>query len=132
MNTTTRTTTSTQRNTGNQKQQVRPAPQRTCVACRRAGDQSSFVRLVRVTDEAGTRIEVDEGRRRLPGRGAYLCRDAGCWERGLRGALSGSLRTPITAANREALHAYAARFASTSPSEASTGEDSGQHESEDA
>ncbi|MCA9855798.1 MAG: YlxR family protein [Dehalococcoidia bacterium] len=95
------------------QQRGRPAPQRTCAACRRVGDQSSFVRLVRVADDDGTRIEVDEGRRRIAGRGTYLCRDAGCWERGLKGALSGSLRMPLEPENREALRAYAARFAST-------------------
>jgi predicted RNA-binding protein YlxR (DUF448 family) len=123
MTTTTRTTSKGTR---------RPAPQRTCASCRRVGDQSSFVRLVRVTDEAGTRVEVDEGRRKISGRGAYLCRDAACWDRGLKGALNGSLRTPIEPDNREVLRAYAARFASTPSTEDSAAGDSDQYEGEDA
>ena len=96
------------------------------------GDQSSFVRLVRVTDDAGVRVEVVEGRRRIAGRGTYLCRDTDCWDRGLKGALTGSLRTPIEPDNREALRAYSARFASTPAPDSSTDEDSDQHEGEDA
>lgn len=85
----------------------RPAPQRTCVACRRSGDQSSFVRLVRSPEGA---VLVDEQRRRAPGRGAYLCRDAACWTRALKGVLAASLRTTITEADRAALLARAERF----------------------
>lgn len=95
------------------------------------GDQSSFVRLVRVTTEEGVRIEVDEGRRRVAGRGTYLCRDAACWERGLKGALAGSLRTPLEPENRDALRAHGARFAST-PTAGPSNEGSHQLESEDA
>lgn len=88
---------------------VRPRrlPQRTCVACRRGGDQRTFVRLVRAAD--GT-VAVDE-RGRAAGRGAYLCRAVACWERGAKGALSGALRTNIDAANRAVLLAYGAQFA---------------------
>ena len=123
MSTTTRTTSKGTR---------RPAPQRTCASCRRVGDQSSFVRLVRVTDEAGVRVEVDEGRRKISGRGTYLCRDADCWDRGLKGALTGSLRRPIEPDNREALRSYGARFVSTSSAEDSSTGVSDQHEGEDA
>ena len=43
---------------------------------------------------------------RLAGRGAYLCRDAGCWTLALeRGALGRALETPVPAAIREALAA---------------------------
>jgi len=87
---------------------TRHVPQRTCVACRRTGDQRTFVRLVRAAD--GT-VEVDE-RGRAPGRGAYLCREVACWERGAKGALNGALRTTIDATNRAAIVAYGAQFAS--------------------
>jgi predicted RNA-binding protein YlxR (DUF448 family) len=41
---------------------------------------------------------------RLAGRGAYLCRDAGCWTLALeRGALGRALEAPVPAALREAL-----------------------------
>ena len=99
--------------------QARPrrTPQRTCVACRRTGDQRTFVRLVRA---AGGGAEVDE-RGRAPGRGAYLCHEAACWERGAKGALNAALRTNIDATNRAALIAYGARF-TTPPAAASAGE----------
>jgi predicted RNA-binding protein YlxR (DUF448 family) len=91
----------------------RRLPQRTCVACRRTGEQASFVRLVRIAADTGATVEVDDGKRHVPGRGAYLCREASCWERGLRGALAGNLRVTLTEHNREALRDYAARFAAT-------------------
>ena len=98
MRTATRTTTSGR---------VRREPQRTCVACRRTGDQPSFVRLVRSPEGD---VQPDEGKRRSPGRGAYLCRNRSCWERGLRGALAGALRTTLTEADRGRLRAYADAF----------------------
>ena len=43
---------------------------------------------------------------RLAGRGAYLCRDAGCWTRAVeRGALGRALEAPVPAELREALAA---------------------------
>ncbi|MEX2373744.1 MAG: YlxR family protein [Dehalococcoidia bacterium] len=102
---------------------ARRQPQRTCVACRRTGEQASFVRLVRTPEQA---VAVDEGRRHAPGRGAYLCRDLACWERGLRGALTGSLRTALTEDIREALRTYAARFATTDDSPPAAGEREGR------
>ncbi|MEX2374996.1 MAG: YlxR family protein [Dehalococcoidia bacterium] len=92
---------------------VRPLPQRTCVGCRRTGDQSSFVRVVRVSTDGGTRVQVDEAARRTAGRGAYLCRDRQCWERGLKGALAASLKATLDAASRAALQTYAERFTAT-------------------
>jgi predicted RNA-binding protein YlxR (DUF448 family) len=47
---------------------------RTCVGCRKVRPKSELIRLV-VTD-GGRRVTLDE-RGRLPGRGAYLCRDTG-------------------------------------------------------
>ncbi len=85
---------------------MRPRPQRTCVACRREGDQSSFIRVVRTAEG---RVEVDE-RGKAPGRGAYLHPSAACWQRGIAGALQGALRVTLLEADREALRAYAGRF----------------------
>ncbi|SEA66349.1 LSU ribosomal protein L7AE [Desulfuromusa kysingii] len=44
-------------------------PQRTCIACRKAGDKKQFVRYVVAPDGE---VLVDY-RQRLPGRGAYTC-----------------------------------------------------------
>jgi uncharacterized protein len=113
------------------KGRARRTPQRTCVGCRRTGDQSSFVRLVRVSAEDGARVEVDESSRRTAGRGAYLCPDQACWERGLKGPLAASLRTAISAPNRERLGEYAGRFATesrdTPPASADAGDEEGEN-----
>jgi len=85
---------------------VRHVPQRTCVACRRTGDQRTFVRLIRSTEGI---VEVDE-RGKAPGRGAYLCQAAACWERGAKGSLANALRANINGTNRDALLAYGAQF----------------------
>ena len=60
-------------------------PVRTCVGCRERGLRSELVRLTLAPDAAdGTsRVVVDE-RRALPGRGAWLHRDAACFEQAVR------------------------------------------------
>ena len=60
---------------------TRRKPQRTCIACRQTRAKHELVRIVR--DTAGA-VAIDTTGKRS-GRGAYLCADAGCWERGLRG-----------------------------------------------
>ena len=109
------------RTTRNAQTRPRHVPQRTCVACRRTGDQRTFVRLVRRADGGA---EVDE-RGRAQGRGAYLCRAVACWERGAKGALNGALRTTIDATNRAAIVAYGAQFAAAPPPT-----DAGAHDEE--
>ncbi len=67
-------------------------------------------------------MRPDEGWRHAPGRGAYLCPNRSCWERGLRGALGGALRTTLTDADRERLRAFADGLDhDTDPAVASTG-----------
>ena len=102
----TRTTTSGPAPSGSGAARVRHVPQRTCVACRRTGDQRTFVRLVRSPEGI---VEVDE-RGKAPGRGAYLCQTAACWQRGAKGSLASALRTNMNNTNRDALLAYGARF----------------------
>jgi len=58
---------------------VKHAPIRTCLGCRKARPKRELVRLVRRADG---RVVVDE---RGPGRGAYVCAEAGCVERALKG-----------------------------------------------
>ena len=52
---------------------------------------------------------MDE-RGKAPGRGAYLCRTAACWERGLKGSLASALRSNIDNTIRDALRTYGAQF----------------------
>jgi uncharacterized protein len=51
---------------------------------------------------------------RVAGRGAYLCRDAGCWTTALgRGALGRALEAPLSAELLETLRARAAMMTMT-------------------
>jgi len=75
---------------------VKTPPRRTCLGCRRARPQAALVRLVRLTN--GT-VVVDRGAR-AAGRGAYVCPDANCVERGLtRGRLGHAFRKPSEASS---------------------------------
>ena len=85
-------------------------PQRTCVACRRVKSKRELIRVVRSPDG---KIFVDETGK-ANGRGAYLCRDRVCWEKGIgrsRGATGGplahSLKVTLSEADRIALLDYA-------------------------
>jgi uncharacterized protein len=64
------------------------------VACRAARPKRELVRVVRTPDGSVTLDATG----RLPGRGAYLCRDAGCFDlAGRRKALAHALGTAIPA-----------------------------------
>jgi uncharacterized protein len=80
-------------------------PQRTCVACRKAGAKRGLVRIVR--DSEG-RVAVDPSGKRA-GRGAYLCHTPACWEQALkRRGLERALRVDaLHPEDRAALEAYA-------------------------
>lgn len=87
---------------------ARHQPQRTCVACREIRDQRELVRLAYGDDG----LLVDE-RRRAPGRGAYLCRRAACWQRARAtsqakggGPLGNTLRATINTNDRAVLEAF--------------------------
>jgi predicted RNA-binding protein YlxR (DUF448 family) len=65
-------------------------PTRTCVGCRAVRPQHELLRVAATPD--GIRFDH---RRRLPGRGAYLCPDPGCLDAATRrgaGALRRALR----------------------------------------
>ena len=75
---------------------------RSCVACRTARPKRDLVRIVRTPTGEMT---IDETGR-LAGRGAYLCREDGCWTRAIeRDALGRALEAPVPAELREALAA---------------------------
>jgi len=80
-------------------------PQRTCVVCRTVRPKRELVRIVR-TPEGG--VAVDETGKRS-GRGAYICRERGCWETALaRRHLERALKTTLTAEAESELREYAA------------------------
>src|SRR3712207_1730930 len=84
---------------------LRHIPQRTCVACRSERPKREMVRIVRAPDGA---VNVDPTGKKS-GRGAYLCSQPACWQAALkRHALEKSLKTELSAADREALAAFGA------------------------
>jgi predicted RNA-binding protein YlxR (DUF448 family) len=91
-------------------------PQRTCVACRQVKPKRELIRVVRAAD--GT-VHVDETGK-AHGRGAYLCRDRACWEKGVGGAgratsspLAHSLKATLSEPDRAALLDYARHLPAT-------------------
>lgn len=86
-------------------------PQRTCVACRSEKAKRDLVRIVRALDGI---VDVDLTGKRS-GRGAYLCLEPACWDRGLSGsALSHALKAPLTEEDWARLRDFAVRLADTS------------------
>ena len=67
-------------------------PIRQCVACREHREKALLARVVRKPDGQ----VVYDGRGKVPGRGAYLCRNVACLERAVRSkALSRALEVEI-------------------------------------
>lgn len=58
----------------------RKIPMRTCVACRTTRPKRELVRVVRTVDGG----VVIDGRGKVSGRGAYLCRSASCVDDALK------------------------------------------------
>jgi uncharacterized protein len=77
---------------------VRHIPQRTCVGCRQTLPKRSLIRIVRTPQGVHVDLKGKEA-----GRGAYLHNLRACWERGLKGALAGALKTELTDLDRENL-----------------------------
>jgi predicted RNA-binding protein YlxR (DUF448 family) len=72
----------------------RRLPERSCVACRTTRSKRELVRIVRLPDGA---VTVD-ATGRAPGRGAYLCRDASCWDTaGRKRAIEHALKAAVSA-----------------------------------
>ena len=80
-------------------------PQRTCVACRTVRPKRELVRIVRTPE--GAVLVDDTGKR--SGRGAYICRQRGCWEKALtRRQLERALKVTLTDETETQLREYAA------------------------
>ena len=75
------------------------------MACRTTGTKRGLVRLVKSADGA---VQVHETGKK-PGRGAYLCKRAECWQNALNGkVLQYALKTAISIEDKAALQTYAA------------------------
>jgi predicted RNA-binding protein YlxR (DUF448 family) len=85
----------------------RHIPQRTCVACREVKDKRDLIRIVRTPEH---RIIVDETGK-AHGRGAYLCKQLSCWQKGLsRGIINRTLKVSISDEDLIALEKYSTQF----------------------
>ena len=81
---------------------IRPKhrPQRTCIACRETKDKRELIRVVR-TSEGNLMVDPSG---KANGRGAYLCRQASCWDKGLqKQRLAQALKATLTAEQIAAL-----------------------------
>ena len=82
----------------------RHIPQRSCVIC---GVKTSKRELVRIVMTPERECAVDDTGKRS-GRGAYLCRQPGCWDSALRGGrLAAALRGRIEQRDHERLAEFA-------------------------
>ena len=80
---------------------------RTCVQCRKVRPKRELVRIVRSPQGA---IQIDE-KGKASGRGAYLCRDAECWETAVRAdRLNHALKTKLSAEDKAVLEAYGRKW----------------------
>ncbi|HYM70897.1 MAG TPA: YlxR family protein [bacterium] len=85
---------------------VRKVPQRQCVACGRTRGKRDLVRVVR-TPTGDVHVDATG---RLAGRGAYVCPEADCVERAVRGGrLAGVLEQPLPEGLLDALREAAVR-----------------------
>ncbi|HVA24663.1 MAG TPA: YlxR family protein [Chloroflexota bacterium] len=76
-------------------------PERTCVGCRTKRPKRELVRIVWAADSLA--VQLDEGQR-MPGRGAYVCREQRCLAAGItKRGLDRTLRIKVPAAARQEL-----------------------------
>ena len=78
-------------------------PQRTCIVCRQTQDKRGLIRIVRTSLQG---VQIDE-RGKTPGRGAYLCHTATCWEKALQSnVLAQALKTALSDDECERLRTF--------------------------
>jgi predicted RNA-binding protein YlxR (DUF448 family) len=75
------------------------------VGCKTVLPKRSLVRIVRTLE--GIQIDFNG---KLPGRGAYLHELQSCWDVGINGALSRSLRTKLSSDDLDHLRAFMERL----------------------
>ncbi len=77
-------------------------PQRTCIACRKTNDKRQLIRVVRIP---GKKVIIDPTGK-ANGRGAYLCQNIDCWDKGLQtGRIVQALKVTLSSEELTALRA---------------------------
>jgi uncharacterized protein len=78
-------------------------PLRSCIVCQEKRPKRELIRVVCTPEGA---IEIDPKGKRS-GRGAYVCREAQCWEAGLDPRqLSRALKCPVSAGELASIQAH--------------------------
>jgi predicted RNA-binding protein YlxR (DUF448 family) len=78
-------------------------PQRTCIACRDVKDKRELIRIVR-SPEGKVGVDLTG---KANGRGAYLCRQASCWQKSLeKNMLGRALKVTVSTEDSAALQHY--------------------------
>ena len=73
-------------------------PLRMCLGCREMKPKKELVRVVRAPEDRGGGISLDPTSR-MPGRGAYLCGNPGCFEKAKKiNAFAKAFECPVDAA----------------------------------
>lgn len=86
-------------NSSHKSRATSQTPKRTCIGCRRKGDQGSFLRVSR---ESGGRVIVCE--KGGVGRSAYFCLEMSCIEAGLmKEKLARAIKSPVSEAQKAEL-----------------------------
>ena len=79
---------------------VKKIPQRTCIGCGEIHNKKEMVRIVRSPEGA---VSLDRSGKK-PGRGAYVCPNAGCIEKALQSkSLERALQVKVSPETKEAL-----------------------------
>ena len=81
-------------------------PLRSCIVCRKKTSKGELTRVVRTELE----VQVDPSGRKA-GRGAYICRDPGCWQKALlRNHLDHAFKRRLSPPEKKLLQDYAEAF----------------------
>ena len=81
----------------------RHIPERKCVACGQRFPKRELIRVVRTPEGA---VLVDRAGKQ-PGRGAYICRSATCWQRGVpKSSLERSLNITMSPESQAQILAF--------------------------
>lgn len=79
---------------------VKKIPQRTCIGCGEIHNKKEMVRIVRSPEGA---VSLDRSGKK-PGRGAYVCSNAGCIEKAFQSkSLERALQVKVSPETKEAL-----------------------------
>jgi len=85
-------------------------PLRRCAACGTQRPKHELLRVVRLPDGS---VSIDP-KGKQPGRGAYVCKKAECWEKAFaKGRLDAVLKQPLSKEQRESLRKDVATLAAS-------------------